>query len=38
MTPSETELILKEYGLTTAEIFYRMPDYTHVLHTFIWQD
>ncbi|KIN79542.1 usg protein [Sulfitobacter mediterraneus] len=38
MTPSETELMLKGYGLTTAEIFYRMPDYTHVLNSYIWQD
>ncbi|MGV6848311.1 MAG: aspartate-semialdehyde dehydrogenase, partial [Marinibacterium sp.] len=28
---TETELMLKGYGLTTAEIFYHMPDYTHVL-------
>ncbi|MEM7520444.1 MAG: usg protein [Pseudomonadota bacterium] len=38
MTPTETELMLKGYGLTTAEIFYRMPDYTHVLNSYIWQD
>lgn len=38
MTPSETELMLKGYGLTTAEIFYRMPDYSHVLNSYIWQD
>jgi len=37
-TPSETELLLKGYGLTTAEIFYRMPDYRNVLNTFVWQD
>ncbi|WP_163850585.1 usg protein [Pseudooceanicola aestuarii] len=34
----ETELMLKGYGLTTAEFFYRMPDYCHVLNTFIWQE
>lgn len=34
----ETELLLKGYGLTTAEIFYRLPDYQHVLNTFIWQE
>lgn len=34
---SETSLMLKGYGLTTAEIFYRMPDYRSVLNTFIWQ-
>jgi len=36
--PSETELMLKGYGLTTAEMTYRMPDYPNVLNTFVWQD
>jgi uncharacterized protein Usg len=35
---SETELMLRGYGLTTAEFFYRMPDYRSVLNTFVWQD
>ncbi|MDX5412417.1 MAG: aspartate-semialdehyde dehydrogenase, partial [Rhodobacterales bacterium] len=26
MQVSETELMLKGYGLTTAEFFYRLPD------------
>jgi uncharacterized protein Usg len=34
---SETALMLKGYGLTTAEIFYRLPDYRSVLNTFVWQ-
>jgi uncharacterized protein Usg len=34
----ETELMLKGYGLTTAEILYRMPDHPAVLQTFIWQE
>lgn len=38
MEPSETELMLKGYGLTTAEMIYRMPDYRNVLNSFIWQD
>lgn len=38
MTPSETELMLKGYGLTTAEFFYYLPDYRHVLHSYIWQE
>ena len=38
MEPSEMELMLKGYGLTTAEFTYHMPDYTHVLNTFVWQD
>lgn len=38
MAPSETEMMLKGYGLTTAELFYRMPDYTHVLNSYVWQE
>ena len=38
MSMSETEMMLKGYGLTTAEIFYRMPDFTSVLNTFVWQE
>ncbi|MFV2052830.1 usg protein [Aliiroseovarius sp. YM-037] len=38
MEISETELMLKGYGLTTAEMFYHMPDYAHVLNTFVWQE
>jgi uncharacterized protein Usg len=38
MRPTETELMLKGYGLTTAEIFYRMPDFRNVLNTFVWQE
>lgn len=38
MENSETELMLKGYGLTTAEMFYHMPDYPHVLNSFVWQD
>jgi uncharacterized protein Usg len=34
----ETALMLQGYGLTTAEFFYRMPDYRSVLNTFVWQD
>ncbi|KPQ06729.1 MAG: Usg protein, probable subunit of phosphoribosylanthranilate isomerase [Rhodobacteraceae bacterium HLUCCA12] len=34
----ETELMLKGYGLTTAEFFYRLPDYRSVLNSYIWQD
>jgi len=37
-SPSETGLMFKGYGLTTAEFFYRMPDYESVLNTFVWQD
>ena len=38
MSVSETELLLKGYGLTTAEFFYRMPDFQNVLNSFVWQD
>ena len=38
MERSETEWMLKGYGLTTAEMFYRLPDYRNVLNTFVWQD
>lgn len=26
------------YGLTTAEILYRMPDYRNILQVFLWQE
>lgn len=35
---SEMELMLRGYGLTTANILYRMPDHPSVLQTFIWQE
>lgn len=38
MQVSDTELMLKGYGLTTAEFFYRMPDYRNVLNSFVSQD
>ena len=34
---NEMELMLKGYGLTTAEFLYHMPDHPHVLQTYIWQ-
>ncbi len=34
---TEIELMLKGYGLTTAEFYYSMPDYKNVLNVFIWQ-
>lgn len=38
MNANPTELMLKGYGLTTAEFYYRMPDYLNVLNSFIWQE
>lgn len=29
---------LEGYGLTTAQILYRMPDHRSVIQEFIWQD
>ena len=29
---------LAGYGLTTAQILYRMPDHQTVLQTYLWQD
>ncbi|MCC6007669.1 MAG: usg protein [Rhodobacteraceae bacterium] len=34
----EMAMMLRGYGLTTAEMFYRMPDHQSVLNTFVWQD
>ncbi|MCP1199292.1 usg protein [Notoacmeibacter sp. MSK16QG-6] len=34
----EMELMLKGYGLTTAEILYRMPDHPDFLQTYLWQE
>lgn len=37
--PSSTFLArLAGWGLTTAEILYRMPDHPRLLQTFIWQE
>lgn len=30
--------MLQDYRLTTAEIFYHMPDYPALLQTYIWQE
>lgn len=35
---SEMELMLQGYGLTTAQILYRMPDHQSILQTFVWQE
>lgn len=32
------ELALRGYRLTTAEIFYHLPDHPSLLQTFIWQE
>ena len=38
LNPTEIELMLQGYGLTLAEVTYRLPDYRNVLNQFIWQD
>ncbi|MEI1250419.1 usg protein [Rhizobium aouanii] len=35
---SDIERQLNGYGLTTAHILYRMPDFESVLQTYVWQD
>ena len=35
---AETELMLRGYGLTTAEFYYRLPDFRSVLNSFICQE
>jgi len=34
----DMEMMLKGYGLTTAEILYRMPDHPSVLQSYLWQN
>ncbi|CDM57877.1 uncharacterized protein Usg [Rhizobium tibeticum] len=34
----DMERQLRGYGLTTAQIIYRMPDHQTILQTYIWQD
>lgn len=36
-TKSDFELQLEGYGITTAHILYRMPDFGSVLQTYVWQ-
>ncbi len=37
MATRDFEMMLEGYGLTTAEMFYRLPDHQSILQTFIWQ-
>jgi uncharacterized protein Usg len=38
MAGSEFDLMVHGYGLTTAEIHYRLPDHPSVLQLYIWQE
>jgi uncharacterized protein Usg len=35
---AEFAAMLQGYGLTTAEILYRIPDHPMILQTYLWQD
>jgi uncharacterized protein Usg len=37
-SPSDFRKMLKGYSLTTAQIFYQMPDAKSFLQTFLWQE
>lgn len=38
MTADSSLVSFEGYGLTTAEILYRMPDHRELLQSFIWQN
>jgi uncharacterized protein Usg len=38
MADSQFTHMLKGFSLTTAEIFYHLPDHPSLLQTFIWQE
>jgi uncharacterized protein Usg len=38
MITREMELMLAGHGLTTAQIFYRMPDFKTMLQSYLWQE
>ena len=39
MTETNFEkMLVKDYRLTTAEIFYHLPDHPTLLQTYLWQD
>ncbi|AJC79658.1 Usg-like protein [Rhizobium etli bv. phaseoli str. IE4803] len=35
---TDIERQLQGYGLTTAQILYRLPDHPTILQTYVWQD
>lgn len=37
-TDSAFEKMIKGYGLSTAKIFYRLPDHPSLLQLYVWQD
>ncbi len=38
MASREFRLQLQGYGLTTANIFYRLPDHPRIIQSYIWQE
>ena len=38
MPDRDFESQLRGFGLTTAEILYRLPDHPSLLQTYVWQD
>ncbi|WP_018267127.1 usg protein [Methylosinus sp. LW4] len=38
MASREFRRMLEGYGLTTANIFYRLPDHPAIMQSYIWQD
>ena len=38
MASRDFQRLLAGYGLTTANIFYRMPDHPNLLQNYVWQD
>lgn len=38
MSTEQLEQMLKDYRLTTAEIFYHLPDYPQLLQSYVWQE
>lgn len=38
MVSKDFRRMLAGYGLTTAEILYRLPDYPAILQSYVWQD
>ena len=38
MVSKDFQIRLKGYGLTTAEIHYRIPDHPTLLQLFVWQE
>ncbi|HZL31627.1 MAG TPA: aspartate-semialdehyde dehydrogenase [Pseudolabrys sp.] len=38
MVSSDFAKQVEGYGLTTAHILYRLPDYQNILQTYVWQE